>query len=178
MLILIIIIALLFKGSISEAWTAWASMFLPHQHAHVPNLHGYTNTCLTKRPYGFPSHAPVYRYWRDRPKSWGVEYSEKRVRGNIDNVRSSDATTVLSSAPVKVSGLHPHYYHNPSKYCKKHASKYPCNPDVSPSSEVGAVPVPGLVSYYEPTPYDEVIHDNTHIRVVEPGREDHGLCGT
>ena len=37
--------------------------------------------------------------------------------------------------------------------------------------------LPGLLSGNYGHVLDKEINDNYHIRIVEPGREDHGLCG-
>jgi hypothetical protein len=161
------------------------------------DLHGYTNNCLTKTPYGFPSHQGIYQYWKDRPKSWATEYSEERVRGNIDNVRSSEAqnTAHLGSehapAPAQ-NGPDPRYYHSGDNYCKENPNKYPCPNNWAENGHVRthisgdmSKPVPGMIqgvyghvhAKSKITYQDSEIDDNYHMRIINTGREDHGLCG-
>lgn len=170
---------------IIESLTAFSARLLPGWSAL--NLHGYTNTCLTDKPYGFPSHSNMYNYWRDRPKAWAVEYSKERVRGDINTVRSNQQPLTLNgSAPATTvsSSVDPKYYHNPNDYCKKNPSNYPCpnhwrnGPHVRTHvSGDMSKPVPGLKHDIRAPVMDKDINDNYHIRVVESGREDHGLCG-
>jgi hypothetical protein len=97
---LMVLVLALFKPTIiTEALTAMGMKSPPPtgRSEPVPIGLGYINTCLTKKPYGFPSHSHLYRYWKDRPKSWAVEFSEERVRGDINKVRSNqDPSSVLA----------------------------------------------------------------------------------
>lgn len=157
-------------------------------------LHGYCNTCLSDKPYGFPSHQNVYRYWKDRPKSWQIEYSEERVRGNIDNVKSNtESTSVFAGsqpAPSSLNSVKSDYYHDPVSYCAKNPNVYPC-----PNNWISAnitKNFKGSKDFVSDNMYvsgllqgnyghvklvdDKDIDDNHHIRIINPNREDHGLC--
>lgn len=183
---LLLTLIVLKPSVITEALTAMGITHLPGWSAL--DLHGYTNTCLTKKPYGFPSHSNMYRYWRDRPKSWAVEYSEERVRGDINNVRSNqEPSSILAGsqpAPAAAGGPSLNYYHNPDGYCLQYPDEYPCpnywrgGPHIRTHiSGDMSKPVPGLLAGNFGHVLDKDINDNYHIRVVEKGREDHGLCG-
>jgi len=173
----ILLLVIIFKPSIiTEALTSFST---------APELHAYTNSCVTKKPYGFPSHSGMYEYWKDRPKSWATEYSKERVRGNINNVRSYQApdTILLGSQPSPVdpnTGPHPHYYHNADKFCKENPGKYPCAKGSHVRTHISgdmSKPVPGLLQGHYGHVLDKNINDNYHIRIIEKGREDQGLCG-
>lgn len=173
------------SNNITEALTQLRNRLLPGWSSL--NLHGYTNTCLTDKPYGFPSHSNMYNYWRDMPKSWAVEYSEKRVRGDINTVRSNQQPLTLNGsnpAATVASGVDPKYYHNPNGYCKTNPSKYPCpnhwrnGPHVRTHvSGDMSKPVPKMSNQHRVPVSDADINDNYHMRIIQSGREDHGLCG-
>jgi hypothetical protein len=154
----------------------------------TPDLHGYTNICLTEKPFGYPSHQNTYLYWKDRPKSWGVEYSEERVRGDINKVRSNQAedTILLGSQPSSVTGssVNAEYYHNADGYCQRNPDHYPCpnhwkgGPHLRTHiSGDMSNPVPGLLAGQFGHVLDKDINDNYHIRIINSGKEDQGLCG-
>jgi hypothetical protein len=130
----------------------------------------------------------MYRYWKDRPKSWATEYSEERIRGDIDKVRSNqEPDTVLSGsqpAPAGGSSVHADYYHNPNRYCKENPGKYPCPNHWQKGPHVRthvsgdlSNPVPGLIQGTYGHVHDKDINDNYHMRIINAGKEDHGLCG-
>ena len=155
------------------------------------DLHPYKNMCLTKRPIGFPGSDNMNKYWKDRPKQWGVEYSDDRIRVDINKVRSSQSGKTKGSvpAPAQTLTVESKYYHNPVQYCKDHPDRYPC-PNFWRADEKGHsdfkghvqsksddMYVPGLVKGNFSHIKDSQIDDNYHVRIVDPHREDHGLCG-
>lgn len=187
---ILIIGLLLYKPSvITEALTNMG-ISIPQGWSNIGH-HGFTNTCVTKKPYGFPSHANMYNYWKDRPKSWAIEYSKERIRGNIDMVRSNNeiSKATLGSLPATVSSssVHQEYYHDPLQYCKKNPSVYPCPNHWIPLQERVeyqehvsgdmSKPVPSLLKGDFGHVKDKDINDNYHMRVIQSGKEDHGLCG-
>ncbi len=89
-------------------------------------LHKYTNGCLTTKPYGFPGTSNMNKYWSDRVKTWAIEYSPERIRGDINKVRSYDPHTMESSAQVLETSSDTGYYHNPELYCKEHPDSPRC----------------------------------------------------
>lgn len=121
--LVILVLAILIPSPVKEALSG-LGLRLPDW--SFTNLHRYNNTCLTKKSFGFPSHNNIYKYWKDRPKSWAIEYSEERVRGNIDQVRSSKSSENGSLIPIAYCTVNPRYYHNPEQYCKKNSNQYPC----------------------------------------------------
>jgi len=184
-----------FKGWVSTAdnngwsgimkWVGWLGW-------GRPKAHSYTNLCLTHKSYGFPGSAGAYNYWRDRPAQWAVEYSEERVRGDIDTVRSSKdpISSLAGSQPAPAGGaaVSPRYYHNPVKYCKESPNDYPCPnhwiSDGDPRNffsddmeRTYGVPVPALKPWAEsPAGAPASLVDGGSLNIIEPGREDHGLC--
>jgi len=154
----------------------------------APDLHDYANMCLTEKPFGFPSHQNTYLYWKDRPKSWAVEYSEDRVRGDINKVRSNQEkdTILLGSQPLPVTGssVDAEYYHNADGYCQRNPDHYPCpnhwNGGPHLRTHISGdmtKPVPGLLAGQFGHVLDKDINDNYHIRIINSGKEDQGLCG-
>lgn len=89
-------------------------------------MHPYKNTCLTKDPHGFPESDGPSQYWKDRPKSWKVEYSSERIDCNMDRVRPSVPEAEKAYRPTRTRTIDPEYYENPVEYCKQHPDKYPC----------------------------------------------------
>jgi hypothetical protein len=149
-------------------------------------LHPYDGKCLTKKPYGFPSHQGMINYWKDIPKSWGKTYAETSIRGDINKVRShTPKNSILGGsnpAPSNLKSISLGYYHDPVKYCRHNPRKYPCpnhwiKNKGSFKTSCASMNIPKLNKDYHKHTLDKDIDDNYHIRIVEPGREDHGLCG-
>lgn len=101
--IALLALAIILKQTPIKEGLSTLGTYLPGWSRNISG-HQYSNLCLTDKPYGFPSHDNMYQYWKDRPKSWAVEYSEERVRGDIDTVRSNrQPDTVLNgSHPASV----------------------------------------------------------------------------
>jgi len=189
-IVIVIVIVLWILTGATEGFGARLGLGLGLPGWSALDLHGYTNECLTDKPYGFPSHQSTYLYWKDRPKSWAVEYSEERVRGDINKVRSNQEkdTILLGSQPAPVQGqgrgVDAKYYHNADGYCKQNPDHYPCpnhwrgGPHVRTHiSGDMTKPVPGLLAGHFGHVLDKDINDNYHIRIIDSGKEDQGLCG-
>lgn len=182
----LVILFLLTKGNILERMSSgnWFGPALPGWDGKN-EPHGYDSGALTRKPYGFPEHQGVCKYWKDRPKSWAVEYSEARVKGNIDTVRSN--AKHCTAAPTETHSVSLDYYHDPVGYCTRNPDHYPCpnywlrkdqpNKDFRgyKSFESDQMHIPKMMSGVKaPAPEPE---DGGHYRVVERHREDHGRCG-
>jgi hypothetical protein len=162
---------------------------LPGWDSWSPNLHSYDSGALTSKPYGFPASQGAYNYWKDRPKSWAVEHSDKRIKGNMDTVRSNRITDGNSEpSPTDSHSVSLEYYHDPVGYCKRNPDRYPCPNYWIPKKEKTGFKgnksfvsddmyVPGMISGVKAPPSALEPTDGGHIRLIDPDREDHGLCG-
>jgi hypothetical protein len=161
------------KGWSWKGWKGWSG---------TSDLHTYDSGALTAKPYGSPESQGAYNYWMNRPKSWAVEYSEKRVNGDINNIRShlkmdrnsQPALTESHSIPLE-------YYHDPAGYCKVNPGHHPCpNHWISKKDKKGFksyetnMYIPALTSGVSKRMMD--INDGGLIRVINPDREDQALC--
>lgn len=184
---LVLVVAyVLAKGNIFEHMSQgnWFSPPVPGWSGEK-DLHSYDSGALTRKPYGFPAHQGACKYWKDRPKSWAVEYSEARVKGDIDTVRSNSKQ--CTAAPTETHSVSLDYYHDPVGYCTRNPDRYPCpnywlrkdrqDRDFRgyKSFESDQMYIPKMISGVKsPKPEPE---DGGHYRVVERHREDHGKCG-
>ena len=183
-LVLICLLFLMFKSkTIKESLNDMGSA-LPGWSEETED--NYNNNCLTSKPYGFPSHQGAINYWKEMPKSWERKYSEKSIRGDIDTVKSNISKNSLlcgsQPAPAGLKSINGKYYHDPEQFCKDYPNQYPCPNNWVEDKGNFKVPkakmdLPGLLSGNYGHVLDKEINDNYHIRIVEPGREDHGLCG-
>ena len=184
---IIILVAFLKPDIISELTERLSHFGIPGFSPSASSLHGYENACLTTKSYGFPGMQNMYNYWKDQPKHWAVEYSNERIRGDINKVKSSESKTKGIPAPSDTHSIALEYYHDPIAYCKKYPDRYPCpNYWIAREAKAGFkgnknfvsddMFVPGLLEGNFGHVKDKDINDNYHSRIVEPGREDHGLC--
>ena len=183
-LVLICLFFVMFKSKIIKESLNDMGSALPGWSEEVDS--NYNHNCLTSKPYGFPSHQGVLNYWKDMPKSWERKYSEKSIKGNIDAVKSNIPKNGLlcgsQPAPAGLNSVNGKYYHDPVQFCKENPNHYPCPNNWVKDKGDFEVPqakmnLPGLLSGNYGHVLDKDINDNYHIRIVEPGREDHGLCG-
>ena len=63
-------------------------------------LHPYSNNNLTVKPIGSPGTSTLYNHWKNKEKQWKIEYDDKNINVNMDNV-TGIIDTQLSLLPVK-----------------------------------------------------------------------------
>ena len=148
----------------------------------------YHNSCMmAAKSYGYPASQGADKYWKNRVNDWGSEYDDAHVNQKVNDVKSSVSANTTGTGNTEAHSISLDYYHNPVAYRKKHPDQYPCPnywleagaPDTFVSDNMV---VPKLETTRPHIAKNIVagtglaIDDSNHTRIVNPGRQDQGLC--
>lgn len=84
--VITIIIAITFLYWLRMAWRRWRVRGKETQQGGAYE----GQECQQCQPVGFPSMGNLNRYWKNRPKHWGIEYSEEQTRVDMSKVKPLD----------------------------------------------------------------------------------------
>ena len=134
-------------GNMSKIWTA-------------EELHGFENTELTQKTYGFPEHQALFKNWNTRENDWKVEYADKKPPRPFKPTEYTQGR--LTNA---ISNVSDKYYHNPAGYCNSYPEQYPCpnnwiknnKPQKPDPSSMGSLnmQIPGLAKGFYQKPLSQ-----------------------